>query len=1035
MPSRFFRLSFAIALFVSAAIRPSHGYVPNGFTWPPNSTITEQLSLGPLLKGTTLQDGFASWDASAADALSLWNQQVQLVNFAWVANSTIPPQQHDGQNSAFFSSTIYGQAFGPNVLAVTTHFNDINNHFIETDTLFNNAVLWNSYRGPLQYNSKKKKYTFDFHRVALHEFGHTLGLGHPDEAGQSVVAIMNSITSNLDHLADDDIQGAHWLYDPRITCPLASFSFAINDDFTFQITGNNAPTSFGAVGLPPGLAVNGSTGLISGRSTVVGTYNITLSATGARGTATAVLSVTVIGPQITSFPPPFSTIGSRYTYQILATNNPFSFDATGLPPGLSVNKATGIISGILTATGNYTVHVVAHTSFGDAAADFPLDVSPPQITSSGTVSANSGDSINYQIQAQGSITNYESSTLPAGLSLNSATGAITGVATLSGNYSVIVTAHTVWGDATRVIYFVISPSGSVPSNLDKLVKQVGVGYQFAQGVIADPLRPHVFIATDRGLYVFDTTTLTLSPAPIISTSITDAYISADKTTLWCLVGDGPPIRRIDLNTLVVTDLPFSIYSVNGYQIRDGLNGRLYLATVGGVLQADLATNTVTQTITLEGVPKLHISADRKTLYALSTYNSVSSLLTTFDVSGPTPIPTHSITPVGNATWFAVQHDNSHLVLANIADPFPIRISKYSTANLAAGPTWFYTQERPVTAAFASNDSYLFLGGEDVRLASGWVGIYDSSNQEKRSITLPSGSGEVTAMTIDSGNNYLCLLTLSASSPQLFVYQLFGRPAVPTSGLANVSTRVMVGNLDQVEIGGFIISGASPKTVCLRAVAPSLAQLGVPGAMQDPMLELHDSTGAIIAANDNWNLHRIDILDTGLAPTDEHESAILATLKPGGYSAVLRGLNNTTGVALVEVFDIDPQNSKLANISTRGNVGTGDNVMIGGFIIGGGQPTRVVVRALGPSLAGLGVSNSLADPTLELHDGNGAVIYQNDNWKSDQQSAIQTTGLPPTQDGESAIVATLNPGEYSAIVRGKNNTTGIALVEVFNLDSN
>jgi hypothetical protein len=177
------------------------------------------------------------------------------------------------------------------------------------------------------------------------------------------------------------------------------------------------------------------------------------------------------------------------------------------------------------------------------------------------------------------------------------------------------------------------------------------------------------------------------------------------------------------------------------------------------------------------------------------------------------------------------------------------------------------------------------------------------------------------------------------------------------------------------------------------------------------------------------------LATGDAPPDEHECAILATLNPGGYTAVLHGLNRSTGVALFELYDLDPQSSKIANISTRGNVGIADNVMIAGFIVGGDQPTNVIVRALGPTLTDFGVNGALADPTLELHDDNGTIIAQNDDWKLAQQTAIQNSGYAPSKDAEGAIMATLQPGNYSAIVRGKNNTTGVALVEVYNLDAN
>jgi hypothetical protein len=262
--------------------------------------------------------------------------------------------------------------------------------------------------------------------------------------------------------------------------------------------------------------------------------------------------------------------------------------------------------------------------------------------------------------------------------------------------------------------------------------------------------------------------------------------------------------------------------------------------------------------------------------------------------------------------------------------------------------------------------------------------------------------------------------------------------VRTGKQLNISTRLLVQTGDNVGIGGFIINGTVPKKVILRAIGPSLTARGVSGALQDPTLELHDHTSATIAFNDNWkDSQQSAIQATGLAPSDDRESAIVQTLAPGAYTAIVRGSGNTSGVGLIEAYDLDlSANSKLANISTRGFVSTGDDVMIGGFIVGGGLGVNgagseeVLVRGLGPSLTQRGVPNALQDPTLDLHDGNGAIIASNDNWKDTQQSEIQATGLAPSNDRESAILATLVQGNYTSILRGKNNTTGVGLVEVY-----
>ena len=212
------------------------------------------------------------------------------------------------------------------------------------------------------------------------------------------------------------------------------------------------------------------------------------------------------------------------------------------------------------------------------------------------------------------------------------------------------------------------------------------------------------------------------------------------------------------------------------------------------------------------------------------------------------------------------------------------------------------------------------------------------------------------------------------------------------------------------------------------------------------MELHAGSSTL-ATNDNWKINdqtgqsqQAEIEATTIPPTDNLESAIVKTLPAGnaGYTAVLRGKNNTTGIGVVEAFDLDQAaNSKLANISTRGLVETGDQILIGGFIAGNGL-TKIIVRAIGPSLINSGIQGALQDPTLELHDGSGSTITSNDNWKvrpdgSSQEAEIRATTIPPTNDFESALVQTLVPGNYTAVVRGVNNTTGIAVVEVFALN--
>lgn len=257
-------------------------------------------------------------------------------------------------------------------------------------------------------------------------------------------------------------------------------------------------------------------------------------------------------------------------------------------------------------------------------------------------------------------------------------------------------------------------------------------------------------------------------------------------------------------------------------------------------------------------------------------------------------------------------------------------------------------------------------------------------------------------------------------------------------LANISTRLKIGVSDNVLIGGFIIRGTQSKRLILRAIGPSLGAWGVPNAIADPVLQLHDSSGGVIALNNDWQIgaQAAEIQASGLAPASFSESALIVTLAPGNYTAVVSGVGGGQGIGLVEAYEFDGNLTRPVNISTRGRVGADDEPMIGGFIVQGGAAKRVIIRAIGPSLAGgpSPVAGALADPFLQLHDGNGNSLAVNDDWSNSAQAGeIVATGLPPANNLESAIVRTLGPGNYTAVVRGVNNTTGVGLVEIYDLD--
>jgi PKD repeat protein len=260
-------------------------------------------------------------------------------------------------------------------------------------------------------------------------------------------------------------------------------------------------------------------------------------------------------------------------------------------------------------------------------------------------------------------------------------------------------------------------------------------------------------------------------------------------------------------------------------------------------------------------------------------------------------------------------------------------------------------------------------------------------------------------------------------------------------LLNISGRVFAQSGDNVGIGGFIISGSGTKRIMARAIGPSLQVNGnpIPGRLQDPYLEVHDSNGSPPLTNDNWrSTQEAEIQQTGLAPTDDHESAIVKRLPAGNYTAIIRGADGSPGIGLIELYDLSSSDpGELGNLSVRAEVRTDDDVLFDGLILRGGTPKRVVFRALGPSLMvnGAPVPGSLQDPTLEVHDGNGTLLRSNDNWKDAPNMAeIEASGLAPTDDHESAILLTLPAGNYTSIVRGVDRTTGIGLAEAYKLNN-
>jgi hypothetical protein len=363
-----------------------------------------------------------------------------------------------------------------------------------------------------------------------------------------------------------------------------------------------------------------------------------------------------------------------------------------------------------------------------------------------------------------------------------------------------------------------------------------------------------------------------------------------------------------------------------------------------------------------------------------------------------------------------------------SDPRVPVIVSGSEASIAPGEAFNYTIAAPAATSASDATQFELIGNLP-------PGLGFDPNAGKIFGTYTPGSTSVAA----TGGKPLSGGVVT--NVQLFATNSLGTSTLPLvfflkpAGVVNISTRLAVQTGENVLIGGFIVTGNAPKKLLLRAIGPSLP---LAGRLTDPVMELYDANG-ILGSNDNWRSHQEqEIIDTTIPPTDDRESAVLATLNPGAYTAIVAGKAEGQGVGLVEVYDLGTASldsssaARLANISTRGFVQRDADVMIGGFIISGAN-TNVIVRAIGPSLGASGVNGALENTTLELRDSNGDLLAENDDWRSNQQQEIINTGVPPGDDRESAVVRALPPGSYTAIVSGKAETTGVALVEAYVLN--
>ena len=586
----------------------------------------------------------------------------------------------------------------------------------------------------------------------------------------------------------------------------------------------------------------------------------------------------------------------------------------------------------------------------------------------------------------------------------------------------------------------------VAHNAHGFLGDVVAEYNFPASAFAmSPTQPIMYatIPSQNSIAIINTNTLAASTVFVgsrptnlaLSPHGTKAYV-ANSATNFVVVFDTH--TRTITNSFLLPEHPQDVVF--------GSQNRLWVLGESQIFQIDATTGASTGP-SIGGFfvyfGSLEISPDRNTLY-YGQYGLSPTTMYKFDVSGMTPVLRLETNTGDNGEDLTLSHNGSFICHTNGA---PYQIAKYRTSDFASLGA-FDTGPYPTSLAFSPDDSTVYASVH----TGGGIQVFNANT------FLPlgtiSGPELATKLAVDSTGRYL-FAGYTVDFGDFTGTRVYDVAPLPESQLGNISTRAFVQTGDNAMIGGFIVQGIQPKRVIIRAIGPELTRFGVPNVLADPILELHDSSGDLIASNDNWQ-HTIiggiitsdqvgDIRNSGHAPRNRRESAIIAELPAGNYTAIVRGVNETMGVALVEAYDLSPDsNSLLGNISTRSFVQTGDNVMIGGFIVQGTQPKRVIVRGIGPELGvpPYNIPDALANPTLELYDGMGTLIASNDNWRttiiggiitSNQVRDIQSSGYAPGDRRESAIIAELPAGNYTAILRGVNDTTGVALVEVYDLD--
>jgi hypothetical protein len=852
-------------------------------------------------------------------------------------------------------------------------------------------------------------------------------------------------------------------------------SYTGTTHFTSSDGAATLPANYTFIGGDNGSHIFSATLKTAGNQSITATDTVNSSIT---GTSNAINVSGATATHFTVSAPASATAGGAFNFTVTALDQ-FNNTSTGyagtvhftstdgaatLPGNSTLTSGTGTFSATLKTAGNQTITATDTSNGSINGTSSSIAVSAGNATHfavTAPASATAGTAFNFVVTALDQFNNIATgyagtvhftssdgnSTLPANNTLVSGTRTFGATLRTVGNQTITATDTTnasVAGSSNSIAvgpgaathYALAAPGSATPGaafnftvmaldafNNTATTYTGTVHFTSSDGAALLPAN-YTFAPADNGSHTFSATLNTAGNQSITATDTANASITA---TANIVDGQAPAITSANNTSFTVGTAGTFTITTTGFPT----NASMVITETGALPAGVTFVNNNNGTATLAGTPGANTGANYSiTIKASNGIAPDATQSFTLAVLQPPAITSadHTTFTEGSPGTFTV---------TTTGFPTGSSMSITRSGNLPAGVT--FVNNNNGTATLAGTPGPLTGGTYPFTIGAN-NGVTPTANQSFVLTVVgitptptPSPTPTATATASPTATPTATPTASPTASPT-------ATPTPTPAQALNISTRLRVDTGDKVMIGGFIITGNTAKPVVLRGLGPSLVAAGVPAGsvLNNPVIELHGASGAMIISNDNWkdSPQRSQIEGSIFQPTDDREAVIMATLPPAAYTVILQGVGGTNGIGLIEVYDNNQAvDSELANISTRGFVQTGNEVMIGGFVLGGANPTNIAVRALGPSLTNSGLSNVLADPTLELYNANGTIMVSNDNWQDDPVSAaaLLAHGLGLQNNLESGIFTALAPpGQFTAIVAGKNGGIGIALVEIYNV---